>query len=144
MSVEISTDKARLDVERITAWLADSYWAKNIPQGIVQKSIENSLCFGAYLNNVQVGFAHVITDFATFAYVADVIVDSAYRGDGVGKQLMTAIQQHPDLQGLRRWCLVTLDAHTLYEQFGFTTPQHPDRYMEILEPDIYTKPLKGH
>jgi GNAT superfamily N-acetyltransferase len=143
MQVEISTDKSRLDLSKITAWLAHSYWAKNIPQAVVEKSIRHSFCFGAYSQNVQVGFARVITDYATYAYVADVMVDEAYRGTGISKQLMAAIMRHPELQGLRRWSLVTLDAHSLYEQFEFQPLPHPERYMEILEPDIYTQAQQG-
>lgn len=136
---EISTDKSRLDIPRIRTWLDKSYWAKNIPRNVVEKSIQHSLCFAAYDGNVQIGFARVITDYATFAYISDVIVDDAYQGKGVGKQITKAIREHPDLQNLRRWCLVTADAHTLYKQFDFTLPDHPEYYMEILDPEIYTR-----
>jgi GNAT superfamily N-acetyltransferase len=137
MKIEISTDKSRLDLVKVTAWLANSYWAKSIPQRVVEKSAQNSFCFGAYFQSMQVGFARVITDYATYAYVADVIVDEAYRGHGIGKQIMEAIMQDPELQGLRRWSLVTLDAHELYKQFDFQAIPHPERYMEILRPEIY-------
>jgi N-acetylglutamate synthase-like GNAT family acetyltransferase len=141
MKIEISTDKSRLDLTKITEWLANSYWAKNIPQHVVEKSVQNSFCFGAYSQNTQVGFARVITDYATYAYVADVMVDEAYRGHGIGKQIMTTIMQDANLQNLRRWSLVTIDAHTLYEQFGFHVVSSPERHMEILRPEIYSELL---
>ena len=114
--IEISTDKSRLDVPRIRAWLDSSYWARNIPQSVVEKSIEHSLCFAAYENNEQVGFARVLSDYATFAYISDVFVDPAHQGKGIGKKIMKAIREHPDLQNLRRWCLVTADALSALER----------------------------
>ena len=102
------------------------------------RSIEHSLCFGVYDGSgAQVGFARVISDFATYAYIADVFVLESHRGQGLGKLLMEGITQHPELQGLRRWSLSTLDAHGLYAQFGFTSLKWPERYMEILRPGIY-------
>jgi GNAT superfamily N-acetyltransferase len=133
----ISTDRSRLDRNLIHRFLADSYWAKNIPFEIMEKSIENSLCFGAYHTSQQVGFARVISDYATFAYIGDVFVLEEYRGRGLSKWLMECILQHPDLQNLRRWTLVTRDAHELYRKFGFTSLQKPERYMEILSPSPY-------
>jgi GNAT superfamily N-acetyltransferase len=135
----ISTDPARLDLRAIHNFLAsDSYWAKRIPFETFARSAENSLCFGIYdSNEAQVGFARVISDFATFAYIADVFVLDSHRGHGLGKWLMECIQQHPQLQGLRRWVLTTRDAHGLYAQYGFTSPQFPERYMEILRPNLY-------
>ncbi len=127
----ISTDKSRLDLTVIHQFLSqESYWAKNIPITLVQKSIDNSLCFGLYLNDAQVGFARIITDYTTFAYLADVFILNEHRGRGLSKRLVQVITEHADLQGLRRWVLVTQDAHTLYEQFGFTALEHPERYMQ--------------
>jgi GNAT superfamily N-acetyltransferase len=135
----VSTDRARLDLPAIHVFLAgSSYWAKGVPFETFARSAENSLCFGVYDSaGVQVGFARVISDFATFAYIADVFVLDSYRGHGLGKLLMECIQQHPQLQGLRRWVLTTRDAHGLYEKFGFRSPQFPERYMEILRPNMY-------
>lgn len=138
MPYEISTDRARLDVALIHRWLSeDSYWAKGVPRDVVERSIENALCFGIYDGNgAQVGFARVITDKATFAYLADVFVLEAHRGRGLSKRLMQAIVHHRDLQGFRRWMLATRDAHTLYAQFGFG-PVVTERLMERVDPDIY-------
>ncbi len=138
---EISTEKSRLDVTFIHRFLCDeSYWAANIPLDLVQTSMENSLCFGAYDGGAQVGFARVITDYATFAYVADVFVVASHRGAGVGRELMSAIMAHPALQRLRRWHLVTRDAQRLYEQFGFQPLRAPERHMEIVAADPYKLP----
>jgi GNAT superfamily N-acetyltransferase len=135
----VSTDRARLDLGLIHNFLAESsYWAKHIPFEIFARSVENSLCFGVYDSaGSQVGFARVVSDFATFAYVADVFVLDSHRGRGLGKLLMESIKQHPQLQGLRRWVLTTLDAHALYARFGFTSPKCPERFMEILQPNLY-------
>jgi len=127
----ISTDPARLDVVAIHAYLTRSYWAAGIPKDVVAKSIEGSLCFGLYEGGRQIGLARVITDKATFAYLCDVYVLEGYRGRGLGKWLMSVVQSHPDLQGLRRFVLLTQDAHGLYQQFGFSQLKEPDRYMEI-------------
>jgi GNAT superfamily N-acetyltransferase len=135
----ISEDKSLLDVEFIHRELAESYWSKKIPRRIVEKGIEHSMCFGMYDGDLQIGFARVITDRATFAYLCDVIITRNYRGRGAGKQLMTYIMGHPDLQGLRRFTLGTLDAHELYKKFGFTAPRFPERQMEISVPGIYEK-----
>ena len=135
---EISTDKNRLDVTFVHRFLCDeSYWAAHIPLDVVKTSIENSLCFGAYDGGAQVGFARVITDYATFGYVADVFVVPSHRGKGVGRELMAAITAHPSLQRLRRWQLVTRDAHRLYEQFGFRPLSAPERHMEIAVREPY-------
>lgn len=134
----ISTDKSRLDVPLIHQYLSESsYWAQNIPLVTVQRSIDYSLCFGVYDQDAQIGFARVITDQATFAYLADVFVLPDYRGQGVSKQLVETISQWPDLQGLRRWVLATLDAHALYEKFGFTPLSHPERFMQRLLIETY-------
>jgi len=128
----ISTDKSRLDVAMIHRFLSEqSYWAKNIPLPVVRRAIENSLCFGAFDGREQVGFARVVTDYAIFGYVGDVFVLPEHRGRGVSKLLMRAIREHPSLQGLRRWHLLTDDAHRLYEQFGFQSLEKPQRHMEI-------------
>jgi len=135
----ISTERARLDLIAIHEFLAgSSYWAKRIPFETFARSAENSLCFGVYDSaGAQVGFARVVSDFATFAYIADVFVLDSDRGQGLGKWLMECIQRHPQLQGLRRWVLTTRDAHGLYAQFGFTSPKFPEHYMEILRPNMY-------
>jgi GNAT superfamily N-acetyltransferase len=132
--ITVSTDPARLDLDVIHGFLAGSYWAAGIPREVVERAVRHSLCFGAYAEDRQVGFARVISDRATFAYVSDVFVLPSHRGRGVGKRLMAAIVGHPDLQGLRRWVLFTRDAHGLYRQFGFGEARHPDRLMEILAP----------
>ncbi|HMU11272.1 MAG TPA: GNAT family N-acetyltransferase [Ferruginibacter sp.] len=126
----ISTDKTKLDVTLIHHYLCtESYWAKNIPIALVEKSIAGSFCFGIYHHDAQVGFARVITDHATFAYLADVFVLENYRGKGLSKWLMETIMSHPDLQGLRRWLLATRDAHGLYAQYGFVPLDKPERIM---------------
>lgn len=126
----ISTDKTKLDITVIHHYLCnESYWAKNIPLGMVQKSINGSLCFGLYNHKSQIGFARVITDYATFAYIADVFILRQYRGRGLSKWLMQEITGHPGLQGLRRWMLATRDAHGLYAQFGFLPLDKPERIM---------------
>ena len=137
----ISTDRARLDVDVIHGFLtAKSYWANGIPREVVARSIEHSLCFGVYDDNgAQVGFARVISDFATYAYVADVFVLESHRGHGLGKALMECIVLHPALQGMRRWNLTTRDAHALYAQVGFKPLKVPERYMEIQRVNMYEK-----
>lgn len=139
----ISTDRNRVDVELVHRFLSrESYWAAGIPIAVVRRSIENALCFGVYLGEHQVGFGRVITDFATFAYIADVFVLEAYRGRGLSKWLLGVMRGHPDLKGLRRWMLRTRDAHTLYKRAGFTGLSTPERWMEVHEADAYgTKPL---
>lgn len=134
---EISTDPARIDLALVHQFLTDSYWARGVPLEVVRRSIQHSLCFGIYEGSRQVGFARAITDRATFAYLADVFVLEAHRGRGLSKWLMRCIKSHPDLQGLRRWSLITRDAHGLYQQFGFTALAAPDCWMEIHDPQIY-------
>src|ERR1700742_4954107 len=136
---EVSTDPARIDLLKVHEFLTNSYWAKGIPLETVQRSIENSICFGLYFAKEQIGFARVITDRATFAYLADVFILEAYRGRGLSKWLMDCIVAHPDLQGLRRCMLATRDAHKLYAQYGFTPIQKPDRWMEKHDPDVYAR-----
>ncbi len=140
---EISTDKTRLDPAMIHDFLANrSYWAAGIPFSVVKKSIENSLCFGVYHRGKQVGFARVITDYATTAYIGDVFILEPYRGRGLGKRLVKAIVEHAELEGLRLWFLGTRDAHDLYRKYGFKkvaeTPVM-ERLMAILNPDVYKK-----
>jgi len=133
----ISTDRDRLDRAAIHAFLADSYWARDIPRSIVDRSIENSMAFGLFADDRQVGFARVITDCATFAYVADVFVVPSHRGRGLARWLMEVIRAHPDLQGLRRWVLLTRDAHQLYQKVGFASVENAERYMEIVDREAY-------
>jgi GNAT superfamily N-acetyltransferase len=136
----VSTDAARLDLPWIHRILSQhSYWAKEIPFEIVRRSVENSLCFGVYDGAVQVGFARMITDRATMGYLCDVIIEPSHRGRGLSRLLMECIRSHPDLQTLRRWVLVTADAHGLYEKFGFQRLAAPGAYMEINEPGLYER-----
>jgi GNAT superfamily N-acetyltransferase len=138
----VSTDPTRLDLDVIYDFLTNCYWAKGIPREVVVRSIEHALCFGIYESGGQVGFARVISDFATIAYVGDVFVVESHRGRGLGKWLMECIVQHPGLQNLRRWILTTRDAHGLYSQFGFTPVKTPERFMERHQANIYEKPRK--
>jgi len=134
----VSTNPARLDLDVIHGFLTNCYWAKGIPREIVHRSIEHSLCFGIYdSRGVQVGFARVISDFSTVAYLGDVFVLESHRGRGLSKWMMECVMQHPALQGLRRWILLTRDAHGLYERFGFTPVKSQERYMELLNPMVY-------
>lgn len=135
----VSTDSALLDIDRIHAFLTASYWAEGVPPDIVARSIEHSMPFGLYDGRAQIGFARVITDFATYAYLADVYVEAEYQGQGLGKLLMQAVMDHPDLQGMRRWLLGTRDAHGLYRQFGFTELRRPERWMERPDSDVYKR-----
>jgi GNAT superfamily N-acetyltransferase len=151
----ISTDPSRLDLDLIHNFLTNSYWAKGIPRDVIARSIEHSLCFGIYDESntdfpglaksarpgarslAQVGFARVISDFSTIAYLGDVFVLESHRGRGLGKWMMECIMQHPALQNLRRWILLTRDAHKLYAKVGFTPLKAPERYMELHRPDVY-------
>jgi len=135
----ISTDRGLLNLDLIHGFLTGSYWAEGIPRETVRRSIENSLCFGLYSEGKQVGFARVISDFATYAYLGDVFILDSFRGLGLGKWLMECVMSHPGLQGLRRWSLATRDAHGLYTQFGFTPLKSPARYMEIHNARIYAE-----
>jgi GNAT superfamily N-acetyltransferase len=155
----LSTDPARLDLDVIHEFLTNCYWAKGIPRDVVVRSIEHSLCFGIYdqggkksllpakdeknrangkaKHDTQVGFARVVTDFATIAYLGDVFVLESHRGLGLGKWMMNCIMAHPALQNLRRWILLTRDAHGLYQQSGFKPVPAPERYMELHNPSVY-------
>jgi len=136
----ISTDPERLDIGVIHGFLARSYWATRIPIETVRRSIEHSLCFGIYHGREQVGFARVITDRATFGYIGDVFVLDSHRGRGLSSWLMECIMTHPELQGFRRWVLITRDAHGLYRKFGFTGLTRPESFMERWTPDLYPPP----
>ncbi len=133
----VSTDKDRLDLNVVHGFLTTAYWSPGIPLAVVERAIDHSLVFGLYEEASQIGFARVVTDQATFAYVCDVFVLEAYRGRGLGTWLMESIMAHPDLQGLRQWILATRDAHGLYRKVGFTPLQHPERLMHLANPDIY-------
>lgn len=140
---QISTDKAKLNIPLIHQFLCThSYWAAGIPEETVRRSIEGALCFGVFDGTEQIGFARIISDYATFAYLADVFILPDFRGQGLSKKLMAAIVDHPDLQGLRRWMLGTADAHGLYEKFGFKTLARPERFMEKVNASVYA-PLKN-
>lgn len=136
----VTSDTARVDVPLVHRWLSsESYWARGVPLEVVSKSIANSLCFSVHHETEgQVGFARVVTDRATFAYLADVFVLAPHRGRGLSRRMMEAVLSHPELQGLRRWLLATRDAHELYAHFGFVPPT-PGRLMERVVPDIYLK-----
>lgn len=139
----ISTNSEELDVPRIHAFLSSSYWAAGIPIELVRKSIQNSLSFGLYRPAAkgleQIGFARVVSDYATFAYLADVYVEADWRGKSLSKWLMDCITGHPHLQGLRRFCLGTRDAHGLYRKFGFETIKQPENWMEIKKTNPYQR-----
>lgn len=138
----ISTDKNSMDIDFIHGYLSRSYWAEGIPKEVVMRSVKGSLCFGVFDNTRQVGFARMITDEATFAYLADVFIIEEYRGKGLSKWLIEVILSYPGLQGLRRMMLATRDAHKLYEQFGFTPVTNPDRWMQIHNPEAYKPETK--
>jgi len=135
----VSTDKSKIDVETVHHFLSRSYWAENIPLDVVRKSIENSLCFGMYHEEKLVGFARAISDFATFAYLADVFILPEERGKGLSKWLLAIILEHPQLQALRRFTLATRDAHSLYAQFGFSLFDKPERWMQKHDPVVYKR-----
>ncbi len=135
---ELDTNRTRLDLELIHRFLVEeSYWARERTMEQTRTAIENSICFGVYEGERQVGFGRVVSDKATFAYIGDVFVIDEYRGRGISKMLMRYIVEHPELQGLRRWVLATRDAHGLYEQFEFAPLRHPDRWMEKTAPNAY-------
>lgn len=142
MDYRVTTDKNEMDIDAIHHYLSRSYWAENVPKKVVATAIENSLCFGVLLAEVsgadkQVGFARLITDSATFAYLADVYVLEEHRRQGLSKQMMKQIVEHPQLQGLRRIMLATRDAHGLYEQFGFTPLTDDKMFMQLWTPNVY-------
>ncbi len=136
----VSTDRGRLDINLIYEFLSKrSYWAEGVPRDVVERAIENSLCFGLFEGGRQVGFARAITDYATFAYLADVFVLESHRGRGLSKFLMECIVKHPKLRNLRRWMLATKDAHSLYAKFGFAPLEQPERFMCRANPDVYKR-----
>jgi GNAT superfamily N-acetyltransferase len=130
----ISTDGKKLQLEVIADFLSSAYWSSNRPRALIERSLQHSLNFGLYEADTQIGFARVVTDYATFAYLCDVFVLESHRGHGLGKWLMSAVTEHPDLAHLRRFMLATRDAHGLYAQFGFTELSAPDRWMEKFNP----------
>ena len=137
----ISTDQEKLDIDLIHRYLTEeAYWSKGISRDVIIASIRNSLNFGLYVEGQQVGYARVISDYATIAYLGDVFVLPAYRGRGFSKRLMEEVMSHPKLQGLRRWILLTRDAHDLYRQFGWNSIEKPDRWMEKHDSQIYHTP----
>jgi GNAT superfamily N-acetyltransferase len=139
--VEIDTDRSRLDIAAIHHFLANcSHWARGIPLATVQRAIDHSLCFGLYRDGAQIGFARIVTDHATFAYLADVFVAAGARNSGLGQWLVETILAHPPLQGLRRWLLVTRDARSLYQRCGFTAPEPGMSCLERLDRDVYATP----
>ena len=136
---EISTDSARVDVDAVHAYLARSYWAEGIPREVVAEAIANSLCFSLFDRGAQIGFARVVTDRATFAYLCDVYVLEDHRRRGLAKRLVEEVTRHPELASVRRFVLVTRDAQSLYEPFMFKAPVDSGQYMEIFRPSIYKK-----
>ena len=137
----ITTDKSRFDVDAIHAFLSqESYWARGIPREVVERSIANSLAFGVLHGTRQIGLARLVTDRATFAWLGDVYVLPAFRGQGLSKWLMEVIIAHPEVQGLRRWLLATADAHGLYERYGYKPLARPERFMERHFPNVYGGP----
>ena len=134
---ELVFDPERIDVRAAHAYLARSYWSPNIPFETVSKAMANSLCVAAFHGGEQVGLARVVTDRATFAYLADVYVLEEHRGRGLAQSMVAWLQAHPELQGLRRWLLMTVDAHGVYEKLGWTPLAHPERGMERHFPDVY-------
>jgi GNAT superfamily N-acetyltransferase len=139
MSHSLSFDPAELDLDVIHGFLTTSYWSPGIPRETVARAIAGSLCVGAYRERRQIGFARVVSDRATFAYLADVFVLEEARGEGIGRAMVRALMEHPELQGLRRWFLATLDAHGVYEALGWQPVAHPERLLEITVPDIYRR-----
>ncbi len=135
----VTTDRTNLDLRVIHGFLRGSYWAAGIPFEVVERSIRNSLAFGLFYDEEQVGFARVVTDRATFAYLADVFVLEGHRGRGLSRWLMEVVLSHPELQGLRRWMLATADAHGLYERYGFAALKTPEIFMERHDPDVYRR-----
>lgn len=137
-SYTVSDDSTRLDLRAIHAYLSRAYWSPDIPLETVRRAVRSSLCAGAYDSaGAQVGLVRVISDYATYCYICDVYVLESHRGQGLSKAMLAMIMEHPRLQGLRRWSLVTADAHGLYRQFGFSPVAQPERHMERLDRDIY-------
>jgi GNAT superfamily N-acetyltransferase len=127
---EVSCERERQNIDVIHGYLSTAYWSPGVPRATVEQAIAHSLCVGVFDNGAQVGFARAVTDYSTFAYIADVFVLEAHRGKGAGKQLISTLVNHPDLQSVRTWLLLTRDAHGLYSQFGFKAPDDPRRVMQ--------------
>ena len=137
--IALDDDKARLQIDRIHSWLAGSYWSPGIERALVERAVAGSHCLGAYDGDVQIGFARMITDHATFAWLADVWIDDTVRGHGLGRRMVSWFIDHPDFADIRRFALVTADAHSVYEAVGFTPLLRADRYMERLSPTFRTQ-----
>lgn len=136
----LTTDASLFDIDTLYHFISDqSYWSRGIPRAIFERSLQHSLCFGLFQEETQIGFARVVSDFATFAYLGDVFVHENHRGRGLSKWMMDCVLLHPDLQGLRRWMLATRDAHELYKQFGFTELKAPVKFMEKHDPEVYAQ-----
>lgn len=135
----IDLDRDRLQIDVIHGFVADSYWAMGMPRALLERAIANSICVGAYQGDVQVGFARVITDRATFAYLADVFVLDAHRGNHLATEMVAALHAHPELRGLRRWMLATRDAHPVYAKLGWTPVAQPELFMQRHDPDVYLR-----
>ena len=135
----VTSDPSKLDIDAIYDFLSHCYWSEGVPREIVERAIKHSICFGLFEDTQQIGFARVISDRATYAYLCDVYVLDSYRGKGLGTWMMSCVMKHPELQGLRRFTLLTRDAHGLYQKFGFAAAKNPSRYMEIHVADIYKK-----
>jgi GNAT superfamily N-acetyltransferase len=133
----LSTDKSRIDVAAVQGFLSRSYWAPNVPESVVRRSIDGSLCVGVYEGEKQVGFGRVVTDYATFAWIADVFVLEPWRGRGLATWIVETMLVHEDLAGMRRWLLATKDAHEVYARKGFVPVARPERFMEIVKADPY-------
>lgn len=142
MTIHITTDFSQMDFDMIHEFLRKTYWSKGIPAAVLKKGLENSLCFAVFDAEKQIGFARMITDKSTFAYLADVFVIPERRGQGVSKTLLDFVIAHPDLQGLRRMVLATADAHGLYEKYGFTPLKNESLFMECWNPSIYQSKLE--
>lgn len=135
----LSSDKTRIDIQFVHGYLSRSYWSEEIPMETVRKAMENSLALGLYENGTQIGYCRVITDYSTFAYLADVFIIEEARGKGYSVWMTKKLLQIPELQGLRRWLLATRDAHSLYSKTGWKPLKNPEYFMEISSPDLYKK-----
>ena len=133
----ITTDLALLDMDAVYGYLSRAYWCEEIPREMVERALRNSLCFSLFEGDEQIGFARVVTDYTTFAYLCDVFVLASHQGKGLGTWMMQCVMQHPELQGLRRWHLTTRDAHALYRKVGFVPLSKPERHMEVFTYDMY-------
>jgi len=135
----VTADRSKMDLEVAFRFLTESYWAEGMPRAVFERAVASSMCFAVLRGTELVGFARVTTDRATFAYLADVFILPDHRGRGLSKRLMDAVMAHPDLQGLRRWVLVTRDAHRLYQQYGFKALARPEGYMELWDQEVYLR-----